>query len=78
MGTLRFNKTRTSLRVAVDEIKNYTYLSQSYTITDEGLRTGVTVTPMQSSSPINLLTAQLKQDFKLGILNWENVVTYQH
>lgn len=78
MGTLRFSKTRTSLRVAVDEIKNYTYLSQSYTITDEGLRTGVTVTPMQSSSPINLLTAQLKQDFKLGILNWENVITYQH
>lgn len=78
MGTLRFNKTRTSLRVAVDEIKNYTYLSQSYSITDEGLRTGVTVTPMQSSSPINLLTAQLKQDFKLGILNWENVITYQH
>ncbi len=78
MGTLRFGRTHTALRVAVDEIKNYTYLSQQYTVTDAGLRTGVTVTPLQSSSAINMLTAQLLQDFRLGILNWENVITYQH
>ena len=78
MGTLRYNKTHTTLRVAVDELKNYTYLSQSYSITDAGLRTGVTVTPMQNASPVNLLTAQLMQDFKLGILRWENAITYQH
>lgn len=78
MGTLSFPKTRTKLRVAVDEIKNYTYFSQSYDITEEGLRTGVMVTPMQESGGINLLTAQLEQNFKLGILNWENQFTYQH
>ena len=78
MGTLRFDKTKTTLRVAVDEIKNYTYLSQSYGVTEDGLRTGVTVTPMQSGSPVNMLTAQLLQNFRLGILNWENVITYQH
>lgn len=78
MGTLKFNKTKTTLRVAVDELKNYTYLSQSYAITENGLRTGVNVTPEQSASPVNLLTAQLQQDFRLGILNWENVITYQH
>lgn len=78
MGTLSFPKTRTKLRVAVDEIKNYTYFSQSYDITEEGLRTGVIVTPMQKSGGINLLTAQLEQNFRLGILNWENQLTYQH
>lgn len=78
MGTLSFPKTRTKLRVAVDEIKNYTYFSQSYDITEEGLRTGVIVIPMQESGGINLLTAQLEQNFRLGILNWENQFTYQH
>lgn len=78
MGTLSFPKTRTKLRVAVDELKNYTYFSQSYDITEEGLRTGVMVTPMQESGGINLLTAQLEQNFRLGILNWENQFTYQH
>ena len=78
MGTLSFPKTHTKLRVAVDEIKNYTYFSQSYDITEKGLRTGVMVTPMQESGGINLLTAQLEQNFRLGILNWENQFTYQH
>lgn len=78
MGTLSFPKTHTKLRVAVDEIKNYTYFSQSYDITEKGLRTGVMVTPMQESGGINLLTAQLEQNFRLGILNWENLFTYQH
>ena len=42
MGTLKFAKTKTMLRVAVDEIKNYAYLSQSYNVTDNNraARTG--------------------------------------
>ncbi len=78
MGTLQFNKTNTTLRVAIDEIKDYTYLSQSYTVTESGSRSGVTVTPLQKTGAINMLTAQLLQDFRLGILNWENIFTYQH
>ena len=78
MGTLRYNKTNTTLRVAVDEIKNYTYFSQSYNVTEDFLRTGVVVTPMQESSGINLLTAQLEQNFKFGIFHWENQITYQN
>lgn len=80
MGTLKFAKTKTMLRVAVDEIKNYAYLSQSYNVTDnnQSARTGVTVQAKQSGSPVNLLTAQLFQDVRWGILNWENVITYQH
>ena len=78
MGTLKFDKTNTTVRVAVDEIKNYAYFSQSYTIPSTGLRTNVTVTPMQCSGAINLLTLQWMQNFRYGILNWENVITYQH
>ena len=78
MGTLSYPKTQTTLRVAVDEIKNYTYFVQSYNITDNYLRTGVEVKPMQNSGSINLLTAQLEQNFKFGIFHWENVITYQH
>lgn len=80
MGTLKFAKTKTMLRVAVDEIKNYAYLSQSYNMTDnnQAARTGVTVQAKQSGSPVNLLTTQLFQDVRWGILNWENVITYQH
>lgn len=76
MGTLTYPKTHTTLRVAFDEISNYAYLSQSYNVTEEG-RTGVYVTPMQSSDAITLFTAQLIQNFRLGVLNWENVLTYQ-
>ena len=78
MGTLSYPKTQTTLRVAVDEIKNYTYFAQSYQVTENFMRTGVTVKPMQNTGSINLLTAQLEQNFKFGIFHWENVITYQH
>ena len=45
---------------------------------NQAARTGVTVQAKQSGSPVNLLTAQLFQNVRWGILNWENVITYQH
>lgn len=76
-GLFSYRKTRTSLRVAVEEIQNYTYFGMSYNATSEG-RTEMSAGVHQCSSNINLLTAQLRQDFRLGPLNWENVVTYQN
>lgn len=76
-GNLNIGRTRTRLRVAVDNITNYTYFAQQYTIGDEGLRTGNTVSVRQASSNVNVTTVQLYQDFTLGLLNWENVLTYQ-
>ena len=32
----------------------------------------------QETGNINILTAQLHQNFRLGPLNWENVITYQN
>lgn len=77
-GLFTFGKTRTQLRVAVEEIKNYTYFGMEYAVGTNNLRTGMTGGVYQESGNINLLTAQLRQDFQLGPLHWENVVTYQN
>lgn len=79
-GRLTIKRTRTRLRVAVDELKNYAYLSQSYKTDPENnlYRYSVSTKANQSSSAINVLTMQLAQNFRFGILNWENVLTYQH
>jgi len=76
-GLFSYRKTKTSLRVAIEEIQNYTYFGTSYDATTEG-RTAMTAGVYQCGSNINLLTLQLRQDFRVGILNWENVVTYQN
>ena len=75
-GVLRYQKTRTSLRVAFDEIRNYTYFATSYNVTDDG-RFANAVRVSQAGSPISVFTADLKQDFTFGPLNWESVVTVQ-
>ena len=76
-GILNYQKTRTTLRVAVDEIKNYTYFASPHTITS-GKRVNHAITVNQNSGAIHLLTASLSQDFTFGPLNWESVITYQN
>ncbi len=76
-GLLSYKKTRTSLRFGVDELTNYTYLSGTYDVSTSLGRVNNAVTVAQSGTPITVLTASLKQDFTLGILNWENMVTWQ-
>ena len=76
-GILNYQKTHTTLRVAVDEIKNYTYFASSHTITS-GKRVNHAITVNQNSGAIHLLTASLSQDFTFGPLNWESVITYQN
>ncbi len=76
-GVFSYPKTKTQLRVAVNQIKSYTYFGMSYDATSED-RTNMEAFVMQESGGINILTAQLRQDFRLGILNWENVLTYQN
>lgn len=75
-GIFRYQKTRTQLRVAVDQMKNYTYLSTTYDASSNSrLNNAVSV---KQSSDINVLTAELRQDFTLGPLNWETALTYQN
>lgn len=77
-GLFNYRKTKTTLRVAVEEIQNYTYLGMNYVIGDNNLRRYMTAAINQHSGNINLMTAQLKQHLRLGILNWENIITYQN
>ena len=77
-GNFNYQKTDTRLRVAIDEIQNYTYFGMSYELDDLKNRTDLTGGVYQESGNINVLTAQLMQNFRLGPLNWENVVTYQN
>lgn len=76
-GLFAYKKTHTQLRVAIEEIQNYTYFGLSYDATSAG-RTAMTTTVNQASGNINLMTLQLKQNFRLGPLNWENIITYQN
>ncbi len=76
-GLFSYQKTKTSLRVAIEEIMNYTYIGMSYVYSNTG-RKYLTANPEQHGGNINVLTAQLKQHFKLGPINWENVITYQN
>ena len=80
LGEFSLKKTRTKLRVGYDVLKNYTYFG----IQNDRIQSGDNylvqhnnLNVRQSSSPINLLTLQLQQDFRLGILNWQNVLTLQ-
>lgn len=76
-GTLNIEKTKTRLRVAYDNLEKYTYLAQSYTLSDKKLPVNHQLNVRQSSENISLFTAQLSQNFVWKALNWENKVTYQ-
>lgn len=77
-GGLTIDKTRTRLRAGVENIKNYTYFantSQPVTGSDGKWLNAVQAT--QCSDNIQIFTARLSQDFKLGIFHLDNEVTYQ-
>ena len=63
-GELNIQRWKTNLRAGVENIKNYTYFNQS-------------AMPVQESGNIQVLSATLKQDFRLGILHLDNEVTWQ-
>ena len=76
-GNLRYNKTHTSIRLAIDQIKNHTYMAMSYNIGEDFARTGNTIDILQHKGNISLLTLSVAQNFKIGPILWENVVTFQ-
>ena len=75
-GNFIYEKTNTTLRVAVEEIQNYTYYGMSYTRANE-TNTQLTAGVRQHSGNLNVLTAQLDQKLQLGPLHWDNILTYQ-
>lgn len=63
-GELNINRWRTNLKAGVENIKNYTYLDAS-------------ANPTQAGSNIQVVSATLNQNFKLGKLHWDNEVVWQ-
>ena len=63
-GELNIARWGTNLRAGVENIKNYTYFNQS-------------AMPEQNGGNIQVLSATLKQDFRLGVFHLDNEVTWQ-
>ncbi|MDD6209130.1 MAG: putative porin [Bacteroidales bacterium] len=63
-GELNFPYTRTKLTAGVENITNYVFFNK------EGVSE-------QHDGNIQVFAAQLNQNFKAGILNWENEIAYQ-
>ena len=76
-GAVSFPKTKTSVRVGWDFISDYTYLGTYHELSEAKLPINHTADVYQYGKPVNVFTAELAQDFKLGILNWNNRITYQ-
>lgn len=63
-GELNIARWGTNLRAGVENIKNYTYFNQK-------------AVPEQNGGSIQVLSATLSQNFRLGILHLDNEVTWQ-
>ena len=79
-GTFSLQRTGTHLRVAVDNLSNYTYFGTSYDVENSGdnyfrLRNKAWV--RQCSENISVLTATLGQQLRFGIVNLDAELTYQ-
>jgi hypothetical protein len=63
-GQLYVPQTGTTINVGVTNIQNHIYF-------------GSDCLPVQHGSNVQVFSAHLNQNFKLGILHWDNSVTYQ-
>lgn len=63
-GELNVPFTGTNVNVGYETLKNFLYFGENGT-------------PEQCGSPIHVLSATLKQHLRVGILTWDNELTYQ-
>lgn len=63
-GEFHIERWRTHLNIGVENLQNYVYFDKD-------------ALPRQESSIIQVFNATLKQDFKFGIFNLDNEITYQ-
>ena len=82
-GSISIDRWGTRLYAGVENIKNYTYLAGTpytppadvYSTTPLSLSN---ITARQYSKNLQVLSTTLNQDFKLGILHWDNEITLQY
>jgi hypothetical protein len=75
-GVVSNPSTNTVLSVSLDNIKNYTYFENNGTANEDGSYSN-NVVVRQCGSNIQVLTAKLEQNFKFGILHFDNEIIYQ-
>ncbi len=79
-GVIDIPHTHTKITLGVENIKNYCYFQNTgiaLPTSDGKSVVSNNVSPMQCSDNIQVVSANLRQNFKLGILHWENDITYQ-
>ena len=83
-GTLSNKRSKTSLTVGFENIAKYAYLGIEKTLlpkadanSTQSTEYSHAVKVHQAGKNIQVFSATLKQDFRLGPLNWENDLTFQ-
>ena len=79
-GVIDIPHTHTKITLGVENIKNYCYFQNTgiaLPTSDGKSVVSNNVSPIQYSDNIQVVSANLRQNFKLGILHWENDITYQ-
>ena len=80
-GSLAIERWGTRLYAGIENIKNYTYLAGTpYMSADYGSKplSLSSITARQHSGNIQVVSSTLYQDFKLGVLHWDNEFTVQY
>ena len=82
-GSLSIDSWRTRLYAGVENIKNYTYLAGIPYMYPENIYSNTplslsNITARQYTKNLQVLSTTLYQDFKLGVLHWDNEATVQY
>ena len=82
-GSLSIDRWRTRLYAGMENIKNYTYLGGTPYVAPENATSTIpqglsNVVARQYTKNLQVLSTTLYQDFKLGILHWNNEATVQY
>ncbi|MBR1668663.1 MAG: putative porin [Bacteroidaceae bacterium] len=79
-GVIDIPHTHTKITVGVENIKNFSYFQNTGITLNADTENPVVsnnVSPIQCGDNIQVISANLRQYLKLGILHWENDITYQ-
>lgn len=79
-GYIDLEKTGTRFQLDVENVANYIYLKNDagpYTNSDGVVQPSYSISAAQHTGSIQVLSATLQQNFKLGPLHWDNQITYQ-
>ena len=79
-GYIELEKTGTRFQLDVENVANYIYLKNdggAYVNGNNVTQPSYSISAAQHNGSIQILSATLQQNFKLGPLHWDNLITYQ-